>query len=304
MATQPEQICFKPVPQRAPRIDAGPPAAMLSALILAGWFQVTTEPPSIPALLECARDADITLVSVHRAGGFAPGIPENSLAAFHEAARIGAAFVEVDLRETRDGEIILLHDLTLDRTTTGSGPVANSSLVELRSLILVDADGRRTHQRIPTMSDAFSTAGELNLYLHLDLNGLAPERIARLVLEAGMEHRTLIQVAQEDGAAIVQSLSRDIAILLPFSDRYEVLNSELDFDTLISWIGYGIPDARTQYFLGGQSIETAMHDLPGEQGGTIDYSYIDERNIELLVSSDPAAALSVFGRWDRYCPVD
>lgn len=276
---------------------------MLTSLLIAA-FQASTPLPPVSELLDCAREADITLVAAHRAGGFAPGIPENSLAGFREAARLGAAFVEVDLMETSDGEIILMHDRTLDRTTTGEGEVADHTLAELRTLHLLDSAGRRTHERIPTLEDTFAAARELGIYIELDLKGIAPERAAWLVAEAGMETQTIIIVYDVADADPIQAISTDIGISLPFIDRNEVLNSDLDFDPLISWVGYGVPDARTEYFLSGQNIETAMHDFPGEREGTIDYAFIDERHIELLASDDPEAALAVFGRWDLYCPLN
>jgi len=106
----------------------------------------------VSTLLDCAREAEATLVAVHRAGGFEPGIAENSLSGLRRAAELGAAFAEVDLRETADGEIILMHDATLDRTTTGAGNVRDHTLAELQDLFLVDAAGHRTADHIPTLS--------------------------------------------------------------------------------------------------------------------------------------------------------
>jgi glycerophosphoryl diester phosphodiesterase len=64
--------------------------------------------------------------------------PENTFPAFEVALRQGAAYTETDIRRTADGALVLLHDATLDRTTDGHGPVAETTLAELGR---VDAGG-------------------------------------------------------------------------------------------------------------------------------------------------------------------
>jgi glycerophosphoryl diester phosphodiesterase len=252
-------------------------------------------------LLDCAREADATLVAVHRAGGFAPGIAENSISGIQRAAEMGAAFAEIDLRLTADGELVLMHDATLERTTTGRGAVSDHTFAELRQYFLEDSGGRRTVDRIPTLSEAFAAAESTGLYLELDLKGVAPDYVARLLVEAGVADRVLIIVHNAEDAAAIQSVSTDIGISLPFTDRDVVLNSELDFGPLLAWAGYGIPDARTEAFLTGQQIETAMHDFPGEANGRIDYAFIDQMHVEVLASDNPEAAVAVFGPYWAYC---
>ena len=60
--------------------------------------------------------------------------PENTIAAFREAIRLGAHMIELDLALTRDDQIVVLHDSTLDRTTDGSGPVKEWTLADLKKL--------------------------------------------------------------------------------------------------------------------------------------------------------------------------
>ena len=67
--------------------------------------------------------------------------PENTLASFHEAVRLGVDALEFDLHVSRDGVLVVIHDPTLDRTTDGSGPVAMRTVAELRRL---DAGARFT----------------------------------------------------------------------------------------------------------------------------------------------------------------
>jgi len=71
----------------------------------------------------------------HR-GGIVPGYPENTLAAFRQAVKHGAEVFEVDLRGTKDGEVVIMHDETLDRTTNGTGNVTDYTLAELKNWML------------------------------------------------------------------------------------------------------------------------------------------------------------------------
>jgi glycerophosphoryl diester phosphodiesterase len=87
--------------------------------------------------------------------GAAGRAPENTLASFRRAWELGAAMVEMDIRLTADGHAVLLHDATLDRTTSGSGPLAACTLAQVRAL---DAGSRFdpefAGERVPTLAEA------------------------------------------------------------------------------------------------------------------------------------------------------
>lgn len=90
--------------------------------------------------------------------------PENTVASIQNAIQLGADYVELDLRTSKDGALILMHDQTVDRTTNGKGKVAAYSLEELKALKVFN-NNKRTHQ-IPTFSEALKEAkGKINIYL-------------------------------------------------------------------------------------------------------------------------------------------
>ena len=97
------------------------------------------------------------LVSAHR-GGAVPGYPENCIATFEHTLRHTFSILEIDLRTSKDGRIVLHHDATLDRTTTGTGPVAEKTLAELKKLRLKDRDGEVTEYRMPTLDETLEWA--------------------------------------------------------------------------------------------------------------------------------------------------
>jgi len=84
--------------------------------------------------------------------------PENTLSSFLRALEVGADSVELDVQLTRDGRLVVIHDATLDRTTTGQGPVASHSLEEIRALSAgypALYSDRYADEKIPTLDEAF-----------------------------------------------------------------------------------------------------------------------------------------------------
>lgn len=104
----------------------------------------------------------------HRgAAGYAP---ENSLASIQKAIALGVDLVEVDLRRTRDGHLVLLHDERVNRTTNGIGRVADMTLDQVQKL------GAGDSQRIPTLDEALQTAhGRAGLILELKVEGIGQQ---------------------------------------------------------------------------------------------------------------------------------
>jgi glycerophosphoryl diester phosphodiesterase len=95
------------------------------------------------------------MIAAHR--GDWHSAPENSLPAIESAIRKGVEIVELDIKETADGELVLMHDTTVNRTTNGIGSVSALTLKELKSLSLRSLLGGETEitsQKIPTLREA------------------------------------------------------------------------------------------------------------------------------------------------------
>lgn len=92
------------------------------------------------------------LVAAHR--GDWRNAPENSIAAIRYAIAMGVDIVEIDVQRTADGQLVIMHDDKIDRTTTGKGYVRNFTLDSLKTLYLRNGLGVPTHHRIPTLEEA------------------------------------------------------------------------------------------------------------------------------------------------------
>lgn len=135
------------------------------------------------------------LVIAHR--GDRAFAPENTLAAFKQAADKGADAIEFDVKLTADGQVIVLHDQTLDRTTSGHGNLKDFPLAVLREL---DANKQFPDQfpaeKIPTLAEVFEGVGQ-RVYMNVELTNYATSndalvlKVVELVRRHGMEDRVL-----------------------------------------------------------------------------------------------------------------
>src|SRR5215831_13028541 len=93
--------------------------------------------------------------------------PENTMPAFQEAVRLGADYIEVDVRTTADGKLVLSHDGNVDRCTNGKGEVARMTFEELRALDAgIKMGPEFAGTRVPTFDEALDLArGKIGVYV-------------------------------------------------------------------------------------------------------------------------------------------
>jgi glycerophosphoryl diester phosphodiesterase len=103
----------------------------------------------------------------HRGG--AAQWAENSLTAFRSAVAAGARLLELDVHLTADGEVAVIHDPTLDRTTSQTGPVAQCTLADLRRARLRGMDGVFTDDCVPTLGEVLAIAAPVGVGLLIEI---------------------------------------------------------------------------------------------------------------------------------------
>jgi glycerophosphoryl diester phosphodiesterase len=134
--------------------------------------------------------------------------PENTLRAFRRAAELGADMVELDLHLSRDGELVVIHDARVDKTTDGAGEVRALTLAELRRL---DA-GRG--ERIPTLQEVIDALrSRCRLYIELKAPG-TPAAAAETIIRAGLGEDVIIGSFQPDLVREVRAGAPEIATSL------------------------------------------------------------------------------------------
>ena len=132
----------------------------LLSLLASGLFIATPAMAQQPvqAIIRIMKDPTTkqVIVVAHRADWRHE--PENSIASIESAIKMGVDMVEIDLKKSKDGVLILMHDETLDRTTTGKGKPADYTWAELQQLTLKNEHGGPTRLRIPTFEQCMLAA--------------------------------------------------------------------------------------------------------------------------------------------------
>lgn len=106
-------------------------------------------------------------VLTHRAHTTDKSIPENSISAVKAAIASGAEALECDTHRTKDGQIVICHDLSINRTTTGTGDIPSLTLEQIKSYKLLDRNGNPTNETMPTLEE-FLKACRGKIYVDLD----------------------------------------------------------------------------------------------------------------------------------------
>lgn len=191
------------------------------------------------------------LVIAHR--GASAERPENTLPAFERALELGADAVELDVRLSRDGAAVVVHDATLDRTTGGRGPVRARDASELAGF------------GIPTLARVLAAFPDAELLIEVK-EASAQREVARVIAQAGAEHRCVAAAADaaaleifRGGRVAICGARRDIAVLrlrsalgiAPGRPSYSVMSVPLSYR--------GIPVATRSFFRAAASEGVPVH---------------------------------------------
>ncbi len=144
------------------------------------------------------KDGSI-IVSGHR-GGKVKGYPENSLEGLQYVAGRMPLFFEIDPRLTKDSVIVLMHDATLDRTTTGKGRLRDYTYAELKEIRLKDHEGNVTDFSIPTLEEVIRWSRGKTV-VNLDFKDVPPEMTARLIRKLRAHRHVMLTVHNGEQAA-------------------------------------------------------------------------------------------------------
>ena len=166
-------------------------------------------------------------VIAHRAGR---GImPENTLTAIRNAIRLRVDYVELDIRATRDGRLIIMHDGSVDRTTNGKGAVRDMDLAAVRAL---DAgskfSAKYTGEKVPTFDEVLTLCrGKVHIYV--DHKEAPSEQVFAAIKRHGME-REVVVYNGPDGLKEWKRIAPRIPVMPSLPDIYRKSGGIADFE--------------------------------------------------------------------------
>lgn len=167
-----------------------------------------------------------TLVFAHRGGG--GQFPENTVYAFERSAALGVDVLEMDIQETSDGAIVVLHDSKVDRTTDGTGEIRTMSLEEVRKL---DAAFRFTTDqgttypmrgqgiKVPTLQEVFDALPDKRFNIEMKPESATlPDALCSLVRERSLATRVIVASGSKTNLERFRSACPEVATSGSFSE--------------------------------------------------------------------------------------
>jgi len=264
--------------------------------------------PALAAYFDCIRQGGGVLISAHRAQS-ADDHPENSIAAIEMTGRaIPGAIVEIDAALTRDGTLVLMHDETLERTTTGRGRVADLTLAEVRAVHLEATDGVITDAPPPTLREALDTAGRVGVIASIDLKpstAAVTIALARAVVAevraAGAGDRVILITYSPETARAVAALAPEMMISAGLDDMADL--EGLSTPQILAWTGTREARPALWRALGEAGVEVQFGTLgaPGRRlddryaadGDVSEYRTLFDQGAVVIATDAPLAVRSV-----------
>ncbi len=292
-------------------------AASLALVPIVAQAQFNKGPWEMPAadgvsaLLDCHEEAGRTIISAHR-GGPSAGLPENAIETMDAVLAAIPAIMEVDVAQSPDGVHYLMHDRTIDRTTSGEGSVTDVNWSEIEKLYLVDEAGWETPYRVPTLKAALEWAKGRTV-LQIDFKRTADyAEVIDLIRETGSEGNVILIAYSLESASRMLELWPGAPLSLSLSDVDDLVAAReagIADENIIAFTGTRIPRPELYAALDRENIEVIFGTLgrsPNSIDNVIDRFGTDERYAELsrggvdIIATDrpreAAAALADAGR--------
>jgi glycerophosphoryl diester phosphodiesterase len=178
-----------------------------------------------------SQQKSILQISAHR--GNASSAPENTLAAFKNALQVGADFIEVDVRTTNDGVLMIMHDANLERTTNGKGAFKLYDAAYLKTLSAGKGfTGVFENEKIPTLEETCQLISDWNAshqhktHLYIDAKDVEPQPLVAILKKYGLDENAVYYGSDDflwrltsvfQGAKLLPALKNKTDIMAKFN---------------------------------------------------------------------------------------
>lgn len=190
----------------------------------------------------------LPLVSAHR-GGAEAGFPENCIATFEHTLQHTFAILEIDPRYAKDGAIVVHHDATLERTTTGKGLVADFTLQELKQLRLKDTKGNITAFQIPTLDEVLEWARGKTVLVLDQKDVPVADRVKKVEEHKAEAYAMLIVYSFKDAqTCYAMNPSIMMEVMVPSREKFaEFEKTGIPWRNVVAFVGHTPPQDAMLY---------------------------------------------------------
>ncbi|PZN99745.1 MAG: glycerophosphodiester phosphodiesterase [Alphaproteobacteria bacterium] len=265
--------------------------------------------PALAAYFDCVRETGVA-ISAHRAQS-ADDQAENSVGAIEATGRaIPGAILEIDAAMTQDGQLVLMHDDTLDRTTTGTGRVADMTFDAVRRTRLTATDGTVLSAPPPTLKEALEAAGRVGAIASIDLKPadesatlILARAVVDAVRQAGAGDRVILITYSAEAARAVAEMAPEMMISAGLNDLDGL--DGLNPPQILAWTGTRAPRPALWQALETRGVEAQfgtlgpsgrrLDDVYAADGDVSEYRDLVRDGVAVIATDAPLAVMSVLG---------
>lgn len=152
--------------------------------------------------------------------------PENTLVAFEQAITMGADGIELDVQMTKDGELVVIHDETINRTSNGKGYVKDYTLKQLKAYDFSNGHLAYKGEKIPTLQEVYELMKPTSLKINVELkNGIIryagmEEKVLELAKNMKMEERIIYSSFNHESMRLIHEMDSSIPIGILYADGW------------------------------------------------------------------------------------
>lgn len=257
-----------------------------STTLANGYTIALTSTADLETLLKVEK---YPLISAHR-GGDAAEYPENCIETFERATTFGPSIIETDIAMTKDSVLVLMHDDTLDRTTTGKGYVSDYTYAELQQFYLEDYKKTNTTYKIPTL-DAALEWGKGRVVYTLDVKrGVPYEKVIESIRKNNAEAYSIVITYNADQARAFHKQAGDIWLSVSANGKEDIQRLKqykVNTNKVVAFVGVTEPTPATISYMQQQNIPMILGtignlDKSAKTNGDALYQSYFEKGIQIL----------------------
>ncbi|MDB9755137.1 glycerophosphodiester phosphodiesterase family protein [Winogradskyella sp.] len=238
-------------------------------------------------------------ISVHRGGKGLLYYPENCLETLQYVSDSIVAIYEVDVAQTKDGQLVLMHDNSINRTTTGDGLVKDLNYAELKDFNLVDDYGNTTNFKIPLFSEVLKWCKTKGVILTVDIKrSVSQERVINAIRDAKAEDSSIIITYDVEQAKSAYKLAPDLLLSVSARNHEELdrlLATNIPTQNMLAFTGTRLSSVSLYQRLHNENILCMLGtlgnlDKQAQAKGEHLYSNFKNLGVDILATDRPFMA--------------